>query len=165
MRHFEVTEYSRTGNALTMKFTYENGKSNTFSANKSGWLRSKLGCRSLHYTVLAGGELPPEQCPVNQNQMLERVDGVFVMGADGQLSQLTGQVPYAITGGGDVVSTGSASPIPEGSFLVSGSGWGHNIGYSQWGGYAMAKLGYTCEEILEFYFTGVHVGQKAEGTI
>lgn len=161
---FQVTEQSRTGNALVLKFTYANGKSNTFSANKSGWLRSKLGCRSLHFTVLGGGEIPPESCVVNVDRTLERLDGLFVLGADGQLTQLTGIVPYAITGTGEVVSTGTTSPIPEGSFLVSGSGWGHNIGYSQWGGYAMAQLGFTCDEILEFYFTGVHVGERAEGT-
>lgn len=161
---FRVTEQSRTGNALEVKFTYANGKSNTFSANKSSWLRSKLGCRSLHFTVLGGGEIPPESCAVNADQTLERVDGLFVLGADGQLTQLTGTVPYAITGEGKVVSTGKTSPVPEGSFLVSGSGWGHNIGYSQWGGYAMAQLGFTCDEILEFYFTGVHVGERAEGT-
>lgn len=162
--NFQVTEQSRTGNALELKFTYANGKSNTFSANKSSWLRSKLGCRSLHFTVMGGGEIPPESCAVNADQMLERVDGLYVIGADGQLTQLTGSVPYAITGSGEVVSTGTTSPIPEGSFLVSGSGWGHNVGYSQWGGYAMAQLGYTCDEILEFYFTGVRVGEMAEGT-
>ncbi len=161
---FQVTEQSRTGNALEVKFTYANGKSNTFSANKSGWLRSKLGCRSLHFTVLGGGEIPPESCAVNGDQTLERVDGLYVIGGNGQLTQLTGVVPYAITGAGEVVSTGTTSPIPEGTFLVSGSGWGHNIGYSQWGGYAMAQLGYTCDEILEFYYTGVHVGEQAEGT-
>lgn len=161
---FRVTEQSRTGNALELKFTYANGKSNTFSANKSSWLRSKLGCRSLHFTVLGGGEIPPESCTVNVDRTLERMDGLFVLGADGQLTQLSGIVPYAITGEGKVVSTGTKSAIPEGSFLVSGSGWGHNIGYSQWGGYAMAQLGFTCDEILEFYFTGVRVGEKAEGT-
>lgn len=161
---FRVTEQSRTGNALELKFTYANGKSNTFSANKSGWLRTKLGCRSLHFTVMGSGEIPPEACVVNVDQKLERVDGLYVLGADGQLTQLTGMVPYAITGAGDVVSTGKASPVPEGSFLVSGSGWGHNVGYSQWGGYAMAQLGHTCDEILEFYFTGVRVGEYEEGT-
>ena len=162
---FQVTEQSRTGNALEVKFTYENGKSNTFSANKSSWLRSKLGCRSLHFTVMRGGEIPPEACLVNGDQTLDRVDGLFVLGGDGQLTQLNGVVPYAITGAGDVVSTGTTSPVSENTFLVSGSGWGHNVGYSQWGGYAMAQLGYTCEEILEFYFTGVHVGEKIEGAL
>jgi stage II sporulation protein D len=73
---------------------------------------------------------------------------------------LDSAVPYAITGGGQVVSTGAPSTVPEGTYLINGTGWGHNIGYSQWGGYAMAKLGHTCQEIIEFYFTGVTVGPK-----
>ena len=39
----------------------------------------------------------------------------------------------------------------------SGSGWGHNVGMSQWGAYAMAQKGFTAEEIIRFYYTGVTV--------
>ncbi|MBO5340157.1 MAG: SpoIID/LytB domain-containing protein [Oscillospiraceae bacterium] len=157
---FEVTEYSRTGNVLTMKFTYANGKSNTFSSTKSSWLRSKMGCRSLHFTVLGGGDMIPQECLVNGEQVLESLGGVYVLSGDGTLTQLGQNVPYAITGAGDIVAAGAQSTVPAGSFLISGTGWGHNIGYSQWGGYAMALQGFTCEEIIEFYFTGVEVGPE-----
>ena len=43
-------------------------------------------------------------------------------------------------------------------FLIVGSGWGHNIGMSQFGAKAMAELGYTYDQILKFYYTGVTVG-------
>jgi stage II sporulation protein D len=33
---------------------------------------------------------------------------------------------------------------------------------SQYGAYAMAKLGYTYEEILTFYYTGITVGELLE---
>ena len=42
--------------------------------------------------------------------------------------------------------------------LVSGSGWGHNVGRSQYGAKAMAELGCGYEEILKFYYSGVDVG-------
>lgn len=44
-------------------------------------------------------------------------------------------------------------------FAFSGNGWGHNCGMSQWGARAMAEIyGYSCEDIIRFYFTGAYVG-------
>ena len=43
------------------------------------------------------------------------------------------------------------------SYTFQGSGWGHSVGMSQWGAYAMAQQGFDYEEILKFYFTGVSV--------
>lgn len=159
---FQVTEYSKSGNALTMKFTYENGKSNTFSSSTSSWLRNKLGCRSMHFTVTGAGEVLEADCAVNggTGATISDFAGLYAIGADGTLVQLEQSVPYVITGAGEISSAGQSSTIPEGTYVVSGTGWGHNVGYSQWGGYAMAKLGYTCEEIIKFYFTGVEVGAK-----
>lgn len=42
------------------------------------------------------------------------------------------------------------------SFVFSGGGWGHSVGMSQFGAYAMAKYyGYTYDQIISFYYTGV----------
>ena len=41
------------------------------------------------------------------------------------------------------------------------TGYGHGVGMSQYGANAMAKEGYSCEEILEHYFTGAQVVQWA----
>ena len=158
---FEV-EYSKSGNVIGMKFTYENGKSNTFKAANTAWIRNKLGCRSLHFTVLGGGDVIPQECTVNVDQSVDSLGGMYAIGADGIAVMLDTAVPYAITGSGEVISTGASSTVPEGTYQISGTGWGHNIGYSKWGGYAMAKLGYTCQEIIEFYYTGARVGPKAE---
>ena len=40
------------------------------------------------------------------------------------------------------------------SWTFVGSGYGHNVGLSQWGAYAMAQQGKTYEEILAFYYPG-----------
>ena len=164
---FQVTEYSKSGNVLTMKFTYANGKSNTFASSNSSWLRNKLGCRSIHFTVNGAGEMLESECAVNNGlgQSIDDFAGLYAISGEGTLVQLTQSVPYIIMGTGEITSAGQSSTIPEGTFVVSGTGWGHNVGYSQWGGYAMAKQGYTCEEILEFYFTGVEVGVKQSDNI
>lgn len=42
-------------------------------------------------------------------------------------------------------------------FVITGTGNGHGIGMSQYGAMGMAKAGYTYDEILKHYFTGVKV--------
>ncbi|WP_425446035.1 SpoIID/LytB domain-containing protein [Dethiothermospora halolimnae] len=42
-------------------------------------------------------------------------------------------------------------------YVFEGKGWGHGIGMSQWGAKKMAELGYTYEEILEYYYNGTKV--------
>lgn len=42
----------------------------------------------------------------------------------------------------------------DGEFYLTGGGYGHGVGMSQNGACAMAKLGYTYEKILEFYYPG-----------
>ena len=49
----------------------------------------------------------------------------------------------------------------DGDFVFDVTGFGHRVGMSQYGANAMAKEGYSCEEILEHYFTGAQVVQWA----
>ena len=44
------------------------------------------------------------------------------------------------------------------SYVFAGGGWGHQVGMSQFGANAMAKQGFTYDQILKFYFPGVQVG-------
>ena len=49
-------------------------------------------------------------------------------------------------------------PVPSsksGTFTFVAYGWGDGVGMPQFGAVSMAKEGYTCEQILKHYFTGV----------
>ena len=39
--------------------------------------------------------------------------------------------------------------------IFEGSGFGHGVGMSQWGAYALAEAGKSAEEIVRYYFSGV----------
>ena len=45
------------------------------------------------------------------------------------------------------------------AFTLSGRGWGHGVGLSQWGAKAMADSGMSCQEILSHYFNGTKIEQ------
>ena len=67
-----------------------------------------------------------------------------------------------------VLSSGGASARPrvftppalQGTpqFLVSGHGWGHGVGMSQYGAYGYAQNGWTYDKILAHYYPGTELG-------
>jgi SpoIID/LytB domain protein len=64
-------------------------------------------------------------------------------------------------------STASAQTVPpatvpgEALFVISGRGYGHGVGMSQYGAYGMAKAGRTYDQILMNYYTGIELGTAA----
>ena len=44
------------------------------------------------------------------------------------------------------------------SYTIDGGGYGHGVGMSQWGARGMAEAGFTYDQILKHYFTGIELG-------
>ena len=43
------------------------------------------------------------------------------------------------------------------AFIFTGRGWGHGVGMCQVGAYGLAKQGFTSEQILKSYYTGIEI--------
>ncbi len=57
-------------------------------------------------------------------------------------------------------------PVPaDGVFKMTGSGWGHGRGMSQWGAYQAASEGRTHQEILSFYYPGTSLAKLPSGVV
>jgi SpoIID/LytB domain protein len=71
-----------------------------------------------------------------------------------------GDAIYPWTGTG-VIASAPGSPLdpcgPPTQFAISGSGFGHGVGLSQWGAYGMAKEGSDAATIVTHYYTGTTV--------
>src|SRR4051794_13470435 len=54
-----------------------------------------------------------------------------------------------------------AQPVPQGAatFVVTGHGWGHGVGLSQYGAYGYAQKGTDYEKIVLHYFSGTELGE------
>ena len=83
--------------------------------------------------VLAPGKMP-----------IERKNGEIVNGAT--------MLPSAFV----VLQRGIYEGEP--GYLVTGGGYGHGVGLSQYGADAMAEAGFSCEEIIEEYYPGTEIG-------
>ncbi len=62
------------------------------------------------------------------------------------------------TQGNSVVSNLPATELQMGDLVIYGQGYGHGVGMSQSGAKGMAKAGYNYRDIIEYYYTGVKVG-------
>ena len=151
---FRITGTSPTGNVTEITFTDSSGKS--WSKVRED-CRTFLGLRSQRYTVTGGSGA--EGYPVNEGGSLSSLSGAYALDGNGNTVALSGGTVYAIGGDGTV---GAAEPAASGGsstgvFTITGSGWGHSVGMSQWGAYAMAQQGHTYRDILNFYYTGIEV--------
>lgn len=157
---FKVTKTSPTGNAIEITFTDSSGKS--WSKIRDD-CRTFLGLRSIHYTVSSSAGSSSSggggSYTVNGNGTLGSLDGAYAIDGNGSTSKLGSDV-YIIDGSGQVTQaapSGGSGGDSSTVFTITGSGWGHNVGMSQWGAYAMAQQGYTYQDILTFYYTGIEV--------
>ena len=78
--------------------------------------------------------------------------------ASGNTKVLTKQSNFTVLGLPSIHYTVTQSAT--GTFVITGGGWGHNIGMSQFGAYSMAKnYGLNYRQIIRYYFTGVNISQ------
>lgn len=151
--NFYVSKYSDVGNAIEIKILDADGKSWTFSRNR---ICSILGIKSIRFTVsaTAGGA-------TNGYAIAERADLAadlgtqYAISGDGTVAAVDSNA-YAITGSGVEALRPTTASVAA-AYTISGTGWGHNVGMSQWGAYAMAQRGMTYDEILKFYYTGITI--------
>jgi stage II sporulation protein D len=52
-----------------------------------------------------------------------------------------------------------AAPPANGTFFVSGHGWGHGVGLAQYGAYGYALHGWAAGDIVAHYYPGTDLGQ------
>lgn len=170
-----VLTYSPQGNVIQTVVHWKNGQSNTVSASN---IRSRFGVYAIRFTVNGAGTgegQPPApsggDTVINGGPVSGSLTGKYVISGSGAVSQV-GERPYVISGAGTVSAlesggeAGGGSSLQPGagtvtvsgnSYTFNGSGYGHQLGLSQWGAYAMANRGFRYDEIVTFYLPGTQI--------
>lgn len=180
-------QYSNTGNVIKLIIHWENGKTNSIGPSElryTNW----FALPSIHFIIndtlpaVTAGSTTTSLYSINGVTPITNFAGLYGFNGDGVLSSLN-MSPYVITGTGTLlqltpdelsVTTGGGEVGYENNLLTgshysqgevfhfNGSGWGHNIGMSQFGAYAMASyLDKSYIDILEFYFPGTKVAKAS----
>lgn len=154
----EDDQYNGTGNTASGRLSMVQvvGTKDTVTVYRDS-LRGFLNTKSTLFTITSSY--------VSDSDPIE---SVYVMGADGEATEtlwskicllasnlvtaLFGDVsePAIISADGITYLNGTTST----DIVLTGSGYGHGVGLSQWGAVGMAQVGYTYEEILSLYFGG-----------
>lgn len=154
----EVTEWTEAGNVNRVVITDENGKQFYYAKDNVRILQNLSGVtyfsRRFSITpVYSGGTTEPVPFQIYDGTEVTDVDSFTAITASGTV---TVDAPSSVLTAGGLTTRGGAqtSGGTLTGWTISGRGFGHNVGMSQWGAYAMAKQGFSYEEILSFYYPG-----------
>ena len=156
-------EYTALGNVLRVTYTDINGRDWVFNRERARTIINSSSLdkhtRSQRYTITRNGG-------TNASSLVMRVNNAsdfdllnieaWAVGKFGS-SQLQGNNISVITSDGIKTFSGGGQSSGNGNFVISGRGWGHNVGLSQEGAADMADLGFTAQEIIHFYYTDVTI--------
>ncbi|MDR1116991.1 MAG: SpoIID/LytB domain-containing protein [Oscillospiraceae bacterium] len=150
-----VDEYTAAGNVYRVVFIDASGKKLVFEKESARTIlyseTLKKYANSQRYTISTGSI----ELYVNSSSgKLSAGSGTAVIGAGGKTGTLkNGDEVYIKSASG---TTKLQKTSAEG-FVVSGTGWGHNVGMSQYGAKGMAENGYTYDQIIRYYYTGIEL--------
>jgi stage II sporulation protein D len=71
---------------------------------------------------------------------------------------LTATVLLLVAGSGASARVSQPAPSAGATFLVTGHGWGHGVGMSQYGAYGFAQKGWPYSKIVLHYYEGTEIG-------
>ena len=141
-----VSRTTPSGNAAEIIIRDTAGRTVKLERQDCRWV---LGAKSMRFTISGGGG----GLFVNDGRSpLAGLSGAYLLSGSGS-SAYSGEAAYAVTASG--TSRLQPSAAAGNGITITGTGWGHGVGMSQYGAKAMAELGKPYEEILDFYFTGI----------
>ena len=85
--------------------------------------------------------------------------------ASGPAPAASTTAPATSTAATTTAATTTVASTASSVLAVSGHGWGHGLGLSQWGAYGYAKHGWTYDRILAHYYLGTTLGAATVSTV
>ena len=161
VKNVYVAEFTPMGNVS--KVTFEGSRDSVTVKGET--------CRTIFYSSTYNKSVKSQRFTINgagaasggiyindSNTVIRSLEGVSVLSGGGKTVRLDGSASVLSASGTSTVGEGQMPAFSkDGTFTITGSGSGHNLGMSQYGAKAMAELGYTYDEILEFYYTDITI--------
>lgn len=146
-----VSRTTPTGNVSEITIRDTSGKMVVLTRDACRWT---LGTKSMRFTI--DGDGSPASWRVNPTgDTISSLSDAYTVSGRGLLRLFGSGSAYAVTSTGVAELTQSSESGSGDGITITGTGWGHGVGMSQYGAKAMAEQGYTYEDILQFYFTGI----------
>lgn len=160
VKNVYVAEFTDMGNVARV----------TFEGSRGSVTVKGETCRTIFYSATYGKSVKSQRFTINgagagggiyvndEDTCLTSLEGVRVLSGSGKTAKLTGTASVlSASGTATIGEDRKPAASRDGTFTITGTGSGHNLGLSQYGAKAMAELGYTYDEILEFYYTDADI--------
>lgn len=141
-------EYSESGRVIALRITGTNGTITYYNSNT----RFLFDLSSQKYSISSAGNIVVKSSDGSLKTLA--LDGRNVVTAGGTGKLTTQKSALAVIGSGNNVHKVNMSTD---KYVFSGRGWGHGVGMSQEGAKGFARQGYTYDQILKHYYTGINV--------
>ena len=148
-----VEEFTPAGNVYKLTFVTTGGQKLSYTGEKA---RIILGSHTIsqRYTISGSSSGYYTQ----SGPLSGGFANTYAIGARGAIERITqqGSQLTIITSSGK--KSGSEAAVSSSStYVIEGRGYGHNVGMSQYGAKGMAEAGFTYDQIIKHYFTGVEI--------
>ena len=155
-----VSRTTSTGNVAEITFTDTDGRTLRITGEKCRTIFStsmfgkNQSVKSMRFTI-DGGKKSNSYFVNNTSTNVDTVSGLYTISGNGTVDRYSGSKTYVITSSGTQKLEEQEEGTVSSGITITGAGSGHNVGMSQYGAKAMAELGYSYEDILNFYYTGI----------
>ena len=144
LKKIDIASYSDSGRVLQMTFVGSNG-SHTVNKEKC---RTILSLYSQKFSVKG------DSSDAIMTTSGSTTNGkLFAISAEG----INTVANYNAISGNNNISYVTIESSNSSSYVITGGGYGHGVGMSQWGARGMAENGFTYDQILQHYFTGIEL--------
>jgi len=151
------TELTEMGNMYKVIFTDTAGKQVVVSKDSARSLFSKY-VRSMRFNIYPEGGVAEIKIIALGDKKKEIKASNYVISEDGDKTKIKDIKKASIlTSKGIKKINNTTTSGSSDTYIIKGTGYGHNVGMSQWGAKIMADEGYEYDEILKYYFTGVEI--------
>ena len=150
-----VSKYTDAGYAFELEITDSSGTVSTFT--KCDNIRTILSkyAKSSRLTIGKSTEIT-----VNEGETIT-IDPYNIVQTDKDGKPVISTTAVGSTTLKSVISgTGEVKELPvteSSTYVISGTGWGHGVGLSQYGARDMANNGYLWHEIATYFFPGAYL--------
>ncbi|CAH2212616.1 SpoIID/LytB domain-containing protein [Tepidibacter aestuarii] len=151
----KIEELSENDRVIKIKFIGTNGEKE-YTKNST---RTILGLKSNYYDIAkaqgAGGTEIFYIYSTDGNKEKNSLNNMYAITSDG-VQGISNNTNIYLMGNNDTIQLNLDNAISD-KYTINGHGWGHGLGMSQWGAKNMAEQGFSYEDILKHYYTGIEI--------
>ncbi|MEJ8554865.1 SpoIID/LytB domain-containing protein [Tepidibacter sp. Z1-5] len=151
----KIEELSKNDRVIKIKFIGTEGEKE-YTKDST---RTILGLKSNYYDIVkaqgSGGTEVFYIYSTEGNEERSDLSNVYAITSDG-IEEISSNTNIYLIGNNDTRQLNLGGVISD-KYTINGHGWGHGLGMSQWGAKNMAEQGFSYEDILKHYYTGIEI--------